>query len=341
VKPLSRGRARLAAVSEGAWLQRPPVSFWRHFYTEENDSEALAAALLGFHREFGWDWIKLNPRASYLLEDWGFLYEASTHPHAKPAKKHFPVQTSADWQRITPKPATAGALGEHLELIARVVQAAGGDPVLMTVFTPLSVAGDLVPDDGMLLRHLQDHPQAVAGALDAITETLETFAVEALNAGADGLFFATTQWASRDLLSAEAYARWGRPYDLRVLQRVQQAPFNVLHVCGQRSLLGELKDYPVTFLNWGFADADNPDLALGHKLCGKPVIGGVARHHDLLNATPEGVYQSVCRQAALMQGLPWVCGPDCAIETQTGTDHLKAVSAALNTLEERSPSHAV
>ena len=241
----SAGRDRLTAIVQGKRPDRPPVSFWRHFYTEENDPRRLSEALLGFHRQFSWDWIKINPRGSYHLEDWGFLYEPSTHPHQKPVKKHFPVQTAQDWERITPRPVTEGALGEQLNLVSRVVKEAAGDPVLMTVFSPLSIAGDLVPDDSVLVRHLQEHPDRVAAALLAITETFEQFVREALNAGADGVFFATTQWASRTRLSADAYRAWGTPYDLRVLSAAAGAPFNLLHVCEADSLITELSDYPV------------------------------------------------------------------------------------------------
>lgn len=307
--------------------RRPPASFWRHFYTEENDSKRLASAHLGFHKQFGWDWIKVNPRGSYHLEDWGFLYEPSTHPLQKPVKKHFPVQKAGDWERITPKPATSGALGEHLDLVARVVKGAQGDPVLMTVFSPLSIAGDLVPDDGMLLRHLREEPERVAQALSAITETFEQFVAELLNAGADGIFFATTQWASKTKLSAASYEAWGRPYDLRVLKAAGGAPFNLLHVCEAESLLAELADYPVQLFNWGFADPGNPDLEAGQQALDKPVIGGVARK-DLLEGTPEQIFRHISDLCARMSGRSWGLGPDCSIEPGTPEENLVAARRA-------------
>lgn len=332
----------MAALAKSQVPDRPPVSFWRHFYTEENDPETLSAALLGFHREFGWDWIKLNPRASYHLEDWGFLFEPSLKPEVKPVKKHFPVQTAEDWRRIATRPATEGALGEQLEAVARVVRGAAGDPVLMTVFSPLSIAGDLVPEDAVLLRHMQEHPDRVATALDAITTTFERFVEEVLQAGADGIFFATTQWASLTHLNRDAYDRWGRPFDLRVLSRVREAPYNLLHVCHEQCLLAELSDYPVTFLNWGFADPGNPDLQAGIKVSGKPVIGGVARTRDLVEALPDQVFDRVVQTAQDLKDVPWGCGPDCSIHPGTRSENLRAVKRALGTGAEASwprPSH--
>lgn len=326
----SRGRERLLSVAAGTPADRPPVSFWRHFYTEENDPRALADALLGFHRDFGWDWIKLNPRASYHLEDWGYRFEPSTDPHAKPVPKFHPVATAADWARIEPRDPDRGVLGEHLQAIRHVVAGAFGDPVLMTVFTPLSIAGDLVADDELLIKHMHEAPDAVAAALEAITQTFEHFAAEILNAGADGLFFATTQWASHALLSDAEYARWGRPYDLRVLAAARDARINLLHVCDRQNMLIELALYPVHLFNWGFADSGNLDLEEGMTRLGKRAIGGVSRNADLLTATADDVYAKVLNLTVRLAGRPWGCGPDCSIYPHSRTENLRAVKAALD-----------
>ena len=326
----TRGRERLLAVASGAPADRPPVSFWRHFYAEENEPRALALALLGFHREFGWDWIKLNPRASYHLEDWGYRFEPSTDPHAKPVPKFYPVATAADWARIEPRDPGAGVLGEHLQAIRHVVEGAGGDPVLMTVFTPLSVAGDLVADDQLLLKHMHEAPEAVASALEAITETFERFAAEVLNAGADGLFFATTQWGSHALLTDAQYEKWGRPYDLRVLAAARNARINLLHVCDRKNMLAELADYPVQLLNWGFTDEGNLDLEEGMARFDRGIIGGVSRKADLLTSSAEEVFAKVTDLRASLAGRPWGCGPDCSIDPHSKPENLRAVKAALD-----------
>jgi uroporphyrinogen decarboxylase len=325
------GRERLLAVAAGDSADRPPISFWRHFYTEENDPRALADALLGFHRDFGWDWIKLNPRASYHLEDWGYRFEPSTDPLAKPVPKFHPVSTAADWSRIEPLDPKAGVLGEHLQAIRHVVAGAGGDPVLMTLFTPLSVAGDLVAADEVLLRHIHESPEAVKSALEAITQTFERFAAEVLNAGADGLFFATTQWASHARLTDAEYDVWGRPYDLRILAAASGARINLLHVCDRRNMLIHLADYPVQLLNWGFEDEGNLSLEAGVAHFDRGLVGGVSRKVDLLTSTPDEVYTKVADLKVRMAGYPWGCGPDCSIYPHSKVDNLRAVKAALDT----------
>ena len=173
----------------------------------------------------------------------------------------------------------------------------------------------------------------LTNALEALTQTFTAFAVEALNAGADGLFFATTQWASRQLLSVEEYERWGRPYDLRILAQVEDAPFNLLHVCSAEAMLHDLADYPVALFNWGFADAGNPDVTDGLKRLRKPVIGGVDRKQDLLEADPKAIYSKVVTLKEKLQSEPWGCGPDCSIYPHSKTENLRAVKAAIEGTE--------
>lgn len=325
----SAGRDRLTALVRSEVSDRIPIAFWRHFYDDENDPVSLSDAMVRFQREYGWDWIKLNPRACYHLEDWGYLYEPSTDVMRKPVPKYFPVQSPEDWRKIEPRDPNAGVLAEHLEAVRLTVAGARGVPVLMTVFTPLSVAGDLVPDDGLLVQHLREHPDLVEPALEAITQTFESYVTELLNAGADGLFFATTQWASRRLLRWEEYQRWGTPYDLRILGAVAEAPFNLLHVCNADAYLAELRDYPVHLFNWGFADDGNPGLAEGQKILNRPVIGGVARQSDLRDGTPATITDTLARVREEMGTRPWGCGPDCSIHADSRPENLRAVVSAL------------
>ena len=69
-------RERVLACLAGGDVDRPPVSMWRHFYAEETAPDTLAEAMLGFQRDYDWDFMKVNPRASYHAEDWGLTMRA-------------------------------------------------------------------------------------------------------------------------------------------------------------------------------------------------------------------------------------------------------------------------
>src|SRR5262249_57253367 len=90
----------------------------------------------------------------------------------------------------------------------------GAAAVVQTLFSPLSIAKKLSGD--RLPRDLFEHPDEVTGALEAITETLIKFAHLALTEGVSGIFY-SIQAASRSVNPEEDYARFGEPYDRRVL----------------------------------------------------------------------------------------------------------------------------
>jgi hypothetical protein len=55
------------------------------------------------------------------------------------------------------------------------------------------------------------------------------------------------EWGTRDFISLADRNRFARPFDLRVLEAVQGAPFNVLHVCRDNNHQLDVLDYPAAF----------------------------------------------------------------------------------------------
>ena len=148
----------------------------------------------------------------------------------------------------------------------------------MTVFTPLSIAGRMVENRQTLVNHLREYPDLVVPALKAITETFRNFTSECRNAGADGLFFATLQWASSDLITWAEYEKFGLPYDLEVIKATETGAVNLLHVCNSNNYLKELAeiDYHCQMYNWASDDPTNPPLDRAYDILpGKTLVGGI------------------------------------------------------------------
>jgi uroporphyrinogen decarboxylase len=179
---------------------------------------------------------------------------------------------------------------------------------------------------------MRTHPNAVRGALEAVTATYEKFVPSLLESGADGIYLATTDWASRNLMTADDYREWARPFDLRILAAAAGAPFNVLHVCKRRNLLLALADYPVSAFSWDATDPTNPTLAEGLGRLPGAVIGGISQEEALLESDPARAVAEFRRGLEQTGGRRWLVGPGCSIPPAVPAANLKAVAAAVGSL---------
>jgi uroporphyrinogen decarboxylase len=319
---------RVMAALQGKDLDRPPVSLWRHFYGGETSAAGLAGAMLGFQERYDWDFMKVNPRASYHVEDWGakVKYDGDTKPRVTAA----PIHAPDDWAKIRPLDINRGVLKEQLTALETIARKLNGEvPFLMTVFTPLSIAADLAESEDLFLRHLRRHTEKVNAALEAITATFVKFSRACLERGAAGLFYATTSWATTDRLTAAEYDKYARPYDLKLLAALPPADFHVLHVCKQHNLLNALADYPLHAFNWDTHGEGNLSLAEGKKLLqGKTVIGGVPNDQRLVAASPAQLAADIAGLRAEMGRRGWMLGTGCTFPPETPEANLRAVRQA-------------
>jgi uroporphyrinogen decarboxylase len=321
---------RIGATIEGAPTDRVPYSLWRHFYDRETTAEDLAAVMLDWQRRHEFDLLKVNPRAQYHAEAWGARYHYSGQPHIKPQVVQVPVQAPEDWQKLDVVAPTDGPLGEQLRALQLIGRGLGGQtPFVETVFSPLGVAGYLAGDDATVIEHLRRHPRLLHQGLGVITETLIGFVHEVLNAGASGIFFATTHWATYNALTDEEYDEFGRPYDLQVLRAADEARVNVLHVCQERNMLLRLLDYPAPILNWAAVSPTNPTLGeIAERVDGKAVMGGIS--NDALTASdPRRALEEAARALKDTAGRRWIMAGNCSIPTQSRDEVITALRAWL------------
>jgi uroporphyrinogen decarboxylase len=328
---------RWQAVLAGDRPDRPPMSFWRHFYEAENSPDTFAEAMVGFQRRFNWDMVKINAKASYHVEPWGVTVERGKTPLDKPKIVSWPVHQAEDLAAVKVLPSSDREFAAQLQVVAAIRKALPRPlPVLMTVFSPLSVLGDLVPDEGLLVRLMAESPRDIHAALENITVTFSALATEFLNAGADGLFLATTEWASSDVVRWEHYEQFGRPYDLRVLAEMKgNASLSVLHVCGSNNFLGKFGDYPAEVVNWDAADPTNPALREGHAMLRKPIMGGLDRYQDLMELEPAALANKTRKLVEAHADLPFAVGPGCAVPVSVPLERLEIVKNAVNDAAKR------
>lgn len=327
--PLTR-RGRVLAAVAGDPVDRPPVSFWGHFYDREQSAADLADATLEARERFDWDFVKLNPRASYHTEGWGVGFLYAGDPLVKPVRTAYPVHDAADYARIRPLPPDRGSLGEQLEAIRLVRAGLPADILLVeTIFSPLAILTDLTEGAEAVERHLVAAPDLVHRALEAVTDTFEAFARAALAAGADGIYFATVEWATHERWTPEAYRALATPLDLRVLAAAQGAAFNVVHVCRPRNFLVGLADYPAHAFSWGATEAGNPNLRQGLEAIRGAAVGGIG-YEDALVASDDSLALAQLEEGfRLTGGRRWIVAPGCSILPQTHPERLWALREAV------------
>jgi uroporphyrinogen decarboxylase len=326
-------RERLEIILAGEKPDRFAASFWRHFFHMEHHAEGTAEAMLGFQKRFDWDFMKINPRADYHVEDWGLVQEFSGREFVKHTKTGFPVSTVEDWDNIQALDMSSKTLAEHLKMVSLIEKGSSPElPLLMTVFTPLAIAGRMVEDDNMLAGHIREHPDKIKRALRAITDTFVKFVAELRNAGADGLFYATTQWAASNLISWEEYQEFGVPYDQELIKAAGDDALNLFHICSGANFLTELAelDYSSKLYNWDCDDPTNlPIDKTADLLKGKVVVGGVDRNGWLLKSEPDEIKAQMKKITQANDPSRLIIGPGCSIPPEVPMENLQAICESL------------
>lgn len=326
--PMTTKRARVLAALRGEPVDRVPIAFWLHNFATENSAEGLAQETLRLAATFDWDYLKPQSRAQCFAEMWGLEYRASSDRAVPFTVTRTPVSDEPDLAALEPADPLAGALGEQLAALRLIRASVGPDtPVIWTVFSPLMVIPFLMAGGReQALSLMRAAPVAFEHALEVIAVTLRAYAGACLDAGADGLFYATNL-ATRSLMTAAECRRFQRPYDLRILAAVERAPFNLLHVCGAGALVDEFLDYPVTAFSWATVPG-NPTLAEGRIRTGRAAVGGLPGKPDIAGFTGPALAGRARSAISEMGGRWLLLGPDCSINPDTPELLLHAASAA-------------
>ncbi len=327
-----RKRERIAAAIAGQPVDRVPIAFWRHWPIDDQEAESLARATLEFQRRFDFDFIKVTPSHTFCIDDYG-----AKHAYRGAAigdREHLErvIQRIEDWDRIQPLDVTKGTYGRQLRCIRMVVERRDADtPVIQTLFNPIGMARYLADDEAYLV-HLRREPERVERALNALTETCVRFVQAAIAEGVDGIFLSTAA-ASFEAMSEAEYLRFGRPYDLAVLQAVSGGWFNVLHLHGQHPMFAQVAGYPVQAINWH-------DRAAGHslseaaKLFPGALVGGVEQYRLLHFGTPAEVEAQVHDAIGQMGGRRLIVAAGCTFPLTVPEGNLLAARRAV----EKAPS---
>jgi uroporphyrinogen decarboxylase len=324
------GRGRVEAALAMGVGDRPPVGAWGHTYREEWSPADLAAVTVERARQFGWDFVKFQPRATCFAEAFGSVYKPAGHRLKGPVPVSFAVPDLESWRKVAAtNPKVLYDQAESLGIVAR--ELGRGVPVIQTVFSPLTVAGYLVgKSKSRVVRELRKHPELVRPALDAIADVLVDFSKRSVKAGAAGVFYAISGYASRDSMPEAVYRELVLPIDVAVLESLpREAWFNVVHLCGSNLNFGLARDMPAPVISWSVHNQGNPSLAEGRAISGRAVMGGLGQRGSLLYGPPGEVEVEARRAVAETGGRGLLLAPGCSVPTRARDINLAAMVSAV------------
>ena len=131
---------RFEAILSGERADRPIVSGWRHFIDREQNAKDLAEVTVEFTTKYDWDWVKINPRATYYAEIWGNQYDFQDYHTVFPKQIRAAIQTPAElWDISVKNVQTIAPLFEQLQAVQQIRKGLPDTPLLQTIFSPLTV----------------------------------------------------------------------------------------------------------------------------------------------------------------------------------------------------------
>jgi uroporphyrinogen decarboxylase len=317
-------RERVYAALEGQPVDQVPLSLWRHFHKQDVTPTGLASATLAFYKQYDFDLIKLTPSGFYAIQDWGAHISTSKDDDRPPQLKKPVVKTPEDWRNLAALNPTEGHYGEILEAIGLIKDQLDEEdaPILMTIFSPLTIAYKLAGE--ALLDHLQNYPTEVHIGLATIAETTSRFADYTLEAGADGIFFAS-QLSRADMVTKEMCETFVVRYDLIALERVKTQPVPlVVHLHGQNPYFETVNQYPAHAVSWHNHET-SPSLKEALTLTDKTLMAGLDRTTLEQGSSEEVVVQA---REAIEQtgGQRLILAPACVIPGNTPVENLQAIA---------------
>lgn len=300
---------RVKSALKGEEVDRPPFSFWYHFGLQHMPGKQHAEAEIDFYRAYDLDFLKVMSDYPYPL------------PQGLEA-----IATEDDWKRIEPIGGKDNCWDEQLAALSIINDLIGKEAMFIeTIFSPWTTARRMT-QTGDIAEARRRHPEALLSAMDAVATSLADYAKEAVARGASGIFLSLGA-ATDDVMSSEEYKIWGRPFDLKVLEAVREAPFNALHIHGKQIHFDSLLDYPASAINWSHL-ATPPSLNEGRVRASRTVMGGVDESAAAHLSPPE-IRKQVARALREVGTRGLIITPGCSVPTDTPERTLRAIKAEL------------
>ncbi len=315
---------------KGKDAEKTPISLWKHFPESDKTSEGLAKEEIAYQKRFDPDLKKISFNGLFPVIDYGIDIETYATDTGAARSTQTAIHNLEDWETLEPVDPNDGELGKQVKAVSLISKFTENTvPTMATVFSPSMVSAKLAGRE-QFLTHLRIDPDIVLSALKMLEGVVEEFAKACLDAGADGIFFATQQ-ATSDLMTLAEFKKYASPYDHQVITAFsKKAEFCVTHIHGHNIHFAEVAHYPVQALNWHEQETD-PTLAAAHELFKGGLLGGLDSNGVLKSGTPQEAAAQVTKslQDAGNARSYVIIAPACVIPLDAPVENVDAIIRAV------------
>ncbi len=297
---------RVRAALAGAGVDHVPASFWFHFSEKHRSRRPMAEMHLRYYEACDPDWLKVMNDTRYESPA-GYVT----------GRAELDLETLA-----TPIPLSSECFESFLEGLRILLdELAGEAPVIVTLFCPYATLNCMTLKQADAL--IRKEPEACLAALGGIAESLICFSRACIDAGAWGMYY-SAQAGERERLTVEEHAGFVEAFDRQVLEAISDAPFNLLHVCGENVRMAPYWTYPAGCINWAVGPSwGNPTIAEGRERTDLPVAAGLD-HRGPLATGPENALREAVRAALRAGGQEkYLLAAGCTVPDDVSWDLLR------------------
>ncbi len=258
-------------VLAGRQTARVPRAAWRHFPHDEYHPQDFVRATVQFYTRHDLDLVKIGPRSSFCIRDYGARDEFEGDYLGRPRYLNQVVQSPDDWRKLRPLDPSKGWLAHTAGCVREICARTAADrPRILTIFSPATQAKNLA-GAARLTEHWRTHPAELRAGLETLTESTVAFLRSLRDVPLDGMFFAIQECGLQDL--APGYLAMCGDLD-RAILTAGNYWLNVLHLHGKVLGFEGYARYPVSVLHWDEGEA-GASLAQVRQHFGGIVSGGV------------------------------------------------------------------
>lgn len=310
---------RVNCTLKGEIPDQPPMGFWLHFSKDVIDKgiEAQVSAHLSFKDQTQTDILKI-------------MNENEMRSNQKIEQLH-------EWKTIAKISQNSKLVTDQEEILKRIVEANAEDCYLLGTVHGLiaslshasghsySVSPTVIND------HYQRDPNSVMDGLKIIEENTQHILEMTMNSGVKGVYYAALG-GEKDKFSDAFIFESLMPAEQTLLkQAAEKEDFSTfLHICKEKTVLENYKDYPCDVINWAMHESsysfDDAYRIFGNKV----YLGGFDdRSGVLVDGTKQEIQEKLSRIKQEFNGSKYIIGADCTLPTDIPLSKLRYVHDSL------------